>query len=333
MGRLVSMKELIARRDDLPEAIIEPGLLTVGGIMIVIGSPGVGKSFMVQQMAFELCSGMRWMGLFPTRQVKTAYFEFEKGNAFSRGRFKRPDWYVKYPEAYNNLFFFDEEVLRLDTQHGAQELEKIIVDGGIKLAIIDSFSVTLENEIELTNLKVAISNYHNIARRNKMSMIMIHHINKRGTDFDKKTATYVEPPLNMRDLRGNNYINFEVETIVGISKGKQTNARELVFLKHSFCNKELDLLTQEKPLKLKYYADTPVPYLPSDIKNFEKMMDLIQACGALTIEDIEDQTGWSRPTIFKVIEELEAIGVVEVERGGGRMGIAGAAIPTSVHGI
>ena len=85
------MRELWESPPEFFNCFIQPGLLPTGGLMIITGEPGIGKSWLSQQSAFELAEGRRWLGLFPTNRVKTLYLELEKRSPIARERFRRID--------------------------------------------------------------------------------------------------------------------------------------------------------------------------------------------------------------------------------------------------
>ena len=78
---LKSIEQLWLSPRQKANCLIEPGLLPTGGILSIAGEPGVGKSWLVQQIVFEIASGRRILGLFPTKKTKVAHFEVEKRNS------------------------------------------------------------------------------------------------------------------------------------------------------------------------------------------------------------------------------------------------------------
>ena len=212
---------------------IGPGLLPTGGILVICGEPGIGKSFLAQQTAFELACGRRWMKLFPARESTVVFLELEKRSPISRARFRRDDWQAEYPEAMINLAYYDDDIPQLDTDIGVNKLEKIITDSNAKIIIVDSFTTTLLDETDTVNIKRAVINYRKLAKNHGISFILVQHLIKRPTTYDQKQGKWKEPPLRLNDIKGSKYLQYEVDTVLGmaVSKGRE---REIGFLKHSF---------------------------------------------------------------------------------------------------
>ena len=291
---------------------IGPGLLPTSGILVICGEPGIGKSFLAQQTAFELACGRRWMGLFPAKETIVVYLELEKRSPIARARFRREDWQKEYPEALVNLGYYDEDIPQLDTDFGANKLENMIKDTGAKIIIVDSFTTTILDETDTVNIKTAVVNYRKLAKTYEVSFILIQHLIKRPTTYDQKGGKWKEPPLRLNDMKGSKYLQYEVDTVLGvaISKGRE---REIGFLKHSFCPYQL---SEAGPLYFQYRPDTTTPFLFSN----DKVKDLLfyVGNGITELSDLENALGMTRPTITQLIYKLRDMGLVKKITGGGR---------------
>ena len=305
--RIKSIEELWLSPPEDVNCVIEPGLLPTGGIMVVIGEPGIGKSFLVQQMAFEIATGRRLIGIFPCKRKKVAYFELEKRSPISRRRFKDEEWQKEYPGATYSLGFYDDTIPRLDTDKGAKLFKDAVEDFGCKVVIVDSFSVTLEDEIELSSQKRTILKYREIAKDLKLSFILIQHLVKRGIVYDPKTSQYKEPPLRLDDMRGSKYMEYEVDTVMGLVHGKSKGIRQLGFLKHSFSPIQL---SEEQPLLVTFTGSKAVPFNPLDT-NMPRILSVIDKEGPLKFAELESRAGISRPTFLRAKDTLISLGLVE----------------------
>ena len=291
---------------------IRPGLLPTGGLMVITGEPGVGKSFLAQQTAFELSSGRRWLGLFPSNRVKVAYFELEKRSPIARARFRRDDFRKEYPESVDYLGYYDEDVPRLDTDAGTKLLERLVSDFGTQVVIVDSFATTVWDEIDLSNIKKSVGNYRSIAKKLHLSFILIHHLTKRGVQYDSKKGEWKEPPIRLDNLRGSKFLEYEVDTVIGLTRQRISGIRDIGFLKHSFCPFPY---IEMVPLHYFYQASTPKPFATTN--HADKILDLIDL-GINKVKDLEFHTKISRPTIRKTIDEIATYGLIKKHEGGGK---------------
>lgn len=309
---------------ELPEILIEPGLLVAGGLFCIAGMPGEGKSFMAQQIAYELATGRLVLGLFKAKRCRVAYFELEKQNLIAVDRFMNPKWQKEYKGAYPDMlgYFGDEpNNINIDSKEDYNKLIAAIKDYGAKVVIIDSFSVTTSaDENAIKPQKVAISRYRDIAKKLNVGMVLVTHINKPKRDKDGKIV-----PVTLSDIRGSSILSYSIDTAIGVSKKekqkkllvdgegmpvKVNSMREVAFLKHSFSKVDL----QGKPnLEFIYDADTPQPYRIAD-KMLGDIMKALNSSeyGILPYSDLEHILGCSRPTLRGKCGLLQDYGFVEV---------------------
>ena len=312
-GHIKTYEELRLSPKSNVEYIIDPGLLTTGGIMLLAGDPGAGKSWMAQQVGFELACGKKVLGLFPAMRCKVAYFELEKRNTIAQERFDNDEWAAAYPELGNpnspkyapNMLGYYNEPISIDTDSGYKWLYETIENYGPKVAIIDSYSVTLGNELELKEQKTAIKSYRKLANELQIGLILVCHINK-VQKVASKEGTWNKAPLSIDDLRGSKILVYEVDTVIGVNGlGKK---KDIHFLKHSFCKYNLD---EQSPYKMKFDAGTPMPFKINEPSMIYEVLDILnhspnESCSLKQIEDIVDI---SRPTLIKIADKLELSGI------------------------
>ena len=297
------MREIWDSDKEHINCFVNPGLLPTGGIMLICGEPGIGKSFLGQQIAFELSCGRRLLGLFPTRQVTTIFLELEKRSPIARARFRREDWQKEYPDAALTLGYYDDDIPQLDTPAGLIKLEELLVKN-VKVIVVDSFTTTVLDESDTIHIKKAVANYRGLAKKHNISFVLIQHLVKRPTAYDPKQGKWKEPPLRLNDIRGSKYLQYEVDTAIGVAVSK-SQEREVGFLKHSFCPYQL---SEQPPLTFKYKPDTTHPFSFSLHKSKE-MLDYLE-CGSASYSDLESFLQLSRPTLRGIVDTLEGIGIV-----------------------
>lgn len=322
--RVKSLEEMSMTERELPEIIIEPGLLVAGGLFCIAGMPGEGKSFMAQQIAYELATGRLILGLFKAKRCRVAYFELEKQNAIAVDRFMNPNWQKEYNGAYPSwLGYFGDtpQNINIDSKDDYNRLFEAIKESKAKVVIIDSFSVTTSaDENAIKPQKLAISRYRDIAKQLNIGMVLVTHINKPKRDKEGKAIA-----INLSDIRGSSILSYTIDTAIGVCKKekqkklqidaegmpvKVDSMREVAFLKHSFSRVDL----QGKPnLDFVYDADTPQPYKFVD-KMCGEIMKILNASeyGIMPYSDLEHILGCSHNTLRGKCGWLQEYGFVDI---------------------
>jgi len=294
-----------------PNCLIEPGLLPTGGIMAVIGEPGVGKSKFVQQICFEVASGERVLGLFSTKEGKVAYFEFEKRSDITKARFWDAGWWARYPKApISNLSYYDEEVLKFDSPANIEKMKRLLEEFKVKLFIIDSFATAILDDVEISRLRAAVERCRTLVKDLETSAILVQHLVKRGVEFSRKTGEYVSPPLRMDDMKGSKHLEYEVDTIVGITKTRK-GWRDVAILKHSHTPIQYSEL---EPIKFQTAFGTPVPFQCQGAE----IMGFLDKNGPSDSLTLEQQLKTNRHTLNSALDRLEELGLTETIHSKGR---------------
>jgi len=295
--------------------LIEPGLLFRGGLMIVTGQPGTGKSFMVQQIAHEIASGRRILGILPGKQGKVLYIELERQSDLSRKRFFSLAWRNWYGVAAENLLYFDSVPLKIDTRDGYKLLEKLIADNIPDVVIIDSFATIIDNESEQGPIKDVVDTLKGLAKRWETSFILVQHMVKKGTVYNQKKAEFFEAPLRLDDIKGNKYLLHMVDTVCGVvsEKGRKEE-RVLLFMKHNWS--EVDLVNSD-PITFEYKPNTTVPYQTQS--RASEILAILDRSGGMGTNDLCDAMKIThRPNIQRYLAYLEKYGLIGRVEGHGR---------------
>lgn len=312
-----SMREILSTPEEEIKSVIQPVLLPVGGIGVITGEPGIGKSFLMQQTTFELSCGHRWLGLFPVMASRVGYLETEKRSAVSRNRFRKELWFDRFPQAKDSVFYYDEEMIELDTIIGNTKLMDMIMQKGIDLLIIDSISTIIGDETQLPTMKAVFKNLREITTMLGITIICIQHLKKRDTQFDKASGTFIEPPLRMDDLRGSKFIQYDADLIVGVVKTKREGVRELAFLKHSHSPISFD---EKPPFNFMFNGGAVPPFVPHGrMEHSDEVLRLLDLADAIPVSFLMDYLGLSRPTLRDgLLKCMEDYGLIRMELGGGR---------------
>lgn len=292
-------------RPQPPNCLIEPGILPTGGIITVIGEPGVGKSKLVQQIAFEIANAERILGLFPAKEERVAYFEFEKRSDIAKARFWDSSWWGRYPKApAKNLTYYDEQVLKFDNVLDVEKMTKLLEEFQTGLLIVDSFATAILDDVEISRLRLAIERCRTMVRKLRMSAILVQHIVKRGVEFNKQTGEYVSPPLRMDDMKGSKHLEYEVDSIIGVTKSRK-GWRDIAILKHSHTPIQYSEL---EPIKFRAAFGTSEPFQCQGAE----VMRALDGYGSIDSSTLEQKLNISRPTLNNILDRLEELGLIEV---------------------
>jgi archaellum biogenesis ATPase FlaH len=295
---------------------IGPGILPEGGIMVVVGDPGIGKTHMMQQLGFEIASGRRALGLFPTKRAKVCYFELEMRSDISKAGFQNDKWANEYPDALKSFIHYDERTLDITSEQG----KHIVVNGAIhyaksKVLIMDSFGVTIDDELALDAMKRGINAYRDIAAEHHVSFIIVHHLNKRQQAHDGR-GNFFQAPITIDSMRGSKYLQYEAETILALTRNNSNI--KLTFLKHRFSKIQFMELPE---LEFTWQGDSAIP-LNSEYRKIMEILDL--SGGSLELSTLEFMLARSackhrrRDDLILALRTLQSYGLLQYLEGGGR---------------
>ena len=322
-----SLWDMWQEEEEVVIDLIKPGLLHTGGLMVITGEPGSGKSWLVQQMAFELATGRRFLGLFPVQKSVVCIIETEKQSPVARARWMDPKWRQEYgDEAGANIGYYDDDIPNLANPSGRRIIESMIKQWQPDIFIVDSFANTTFDERELDKMKSTILNYRGLARDYEIPFAMIQHLNKRAKAFSGKQDGFVESVITMNDLRGSKYLQYEVDTVIAMTKDPSSpSVKNIGFLKHSFCPIQLQDMA---PLKFKFMPHTVKPFQHDE--RYPEILNLMDQ-GMNTYSALEEALHMSRPTLRKIIAGMTELGLIKPIEGGKGAHDVTQIIPTALE--
>lgn len=86
-----SVGQLNADKSPMPKDIIEPRVLTPGGMIVFGGAPKVGKSDFILSWLMHMAAGIEFMGMKPPRPLRVFYLQAEIGYYYIRERVRMVD--------------------------------------------------------------------------------------------------------------------------------------------------------------------------------------------------------------------------------------------------
>ncbi|WP_375331657.1 AAA family ATPase [Candidatus Tisiphia endosymbiont of Temnostethus pusillus] len=110
-----SFESLLGDKSSLPEDLIAPRILTLGGMLVFGGSPKVGKSDFLLSLLVHMAAGREFIGFVPPRPLRIFYFQAEIGYHYLRERLQNMQLSEEIINlAKDNLYITPNSKLSLD---------------------------------------------------------------------------------------------------------------------------------------------------------------------------------------------------------------------------
>ena len=189
-----SFAELMADPPPVPAVLID-GLLRKSHKGMITGPSKAGKTFLIMQLALSLAKGTKWLGLYPTRQSKVVYinFEIEGGSFYNRFIDIYAGLYgISHNEALNKMQTDPDIIKNLflwnlrgypSTNNNAVIVNEIVrvcsLIGDVGAVFIDPVYKMMEgdeNKAEDVSRFVSLLDF--IAHKTQASIIYCHHHSK-----------------------------------------------------------------------------------------------------------------------------------------------------------
>lgn len=161
-----------------PAELID-GFVPSGGVMVLAGTPGTGKSFTALSWAAAIAEGNQWFGQ-QTRQAPVVYV---LGEGFGSFGTRITAWKTANSRPIpDNLHFVDGLTFGIDLKDPAvvQQLINTLAYTQPGLVIFDTFSMLARVRSENDNAEVAqvMANVNRIVQATGATAILIHHTTK-----------------------------------------------------------------------------------------------------------------------------------------------------------
>lgn len=181
--RVLTLGEIAENPPETPPFLVENGILSAGGRLLIAGPPKAGKSLLANHLGLSLAAGIPFLGKFgvdhPTR-VLLLDRELSKSSLFSRME-ALAEWRPGYRAAFDNLMIDHDHLLRLD-QPGAKDLLlNLITYNGAEVVILDTAYKFFGGDMEKSNaVKQAFSVLDELIAETGCAFILTHHQRKAG---------------------------------------------------------------------------------------------------------------------------------------------------------
>jgi hypothetical protein len=102
--KIFSVKQYLSDQSPIPEDIIAPRILTPGGLLVIGGTPKVGKNYFLLSLLTHLAAGLSFLKMKSARPLKIIYLQNEMEYNYIRERIQQIITYQKLPDlAEENL--------------------------------------------------------------------------------------------------------------------------------------------------------------------------------------------------------------------------------------
>ena len=242
------------------------GLFARGGVNVIAGSSGVGKTTLIQKFLHDLSIGGSILNGFYTedRPRKSIIIAGELGEDGLIERAQLFDWHsdADYLEVID--FFTHEQngiSYDLNSKEGLANIEHLAKTPGLDLLVLDSFGMFYSGkENENDTLRKVFQDLMRIARLCNIAVVVVHHSRKR-------LSTEQQKPLTLDDLIGGNAIVRYCHRIIAVEYSNEIKANVVSCLK-SWGQKFEKFSYAQKP---GFYDGTPYLEFDFEVPDFEEL--------------------------------------------------------------
>lgn len=158
-------------------------LIAQGGMGLIAGKAGLGKSTITRQLAYCVCTGTPFLGRKTTKGA-VLHITLEEGREILKKEAS-----TQGLQEVDNYFLHTRNVNII--KH-IEELEKDLVEKGAKLLIIDSL-IRAAGGLDLNNQRdtnAFLTPLQDLAERADVSILLVHHQNKGGSGQDSVAGSF-----------------------------------------------------------------------------------------------------------------------------------------------
>lgn len=182
------LKELLNRETVPPEFVVE-GIVPRRGVTLVTGEGGIGKSFMLIDMAFSISNGKKFLGHFDCLKGPVSIMDLENDESTIAlrtkkvffGRIEEDDFDSDAPMYIIKKGGLADAEFQVDSEKGLQSLDKYLEERKPVALIIDPLTAAhSRDENDNIAMRSIIRSLQKLARAHNMAVVLVHHPRKRG---------------------------------------------------------------------------------------------------------------------------------------------------------
>lgn len=204
--------EMLTRDLPMPESLVGDRIVIRGGLTILAGHSGLGKTFLVLQLMDALSrGGLPWLG-YTTGDGGSGLVEFEMPegailerikSAASDDQFRGRRHFWIQPRGFSSIH----------TPKTVDDLSFAVERRGLSLLIFDSLNKVIPGDKNMEEtIELGFNACYRIIARTGVSILLIHHFNK--AQLDPKTTDLRDQVL--LGLRGSARLQNDPDSILGL---------------------------------------------------------------------------------------------------------------------
>lgn len=193
--------EIKAAPPEEADQLIEHGILSKGGRLLIAGKPKVGKSLFVNNLALSLASGKRFLagGSFPGFTVdhptRTLLLDRELSKS---GLFRRLSTFIEdkpgFGAAEENLLIDHDHLIRLDQSSAQETLLQLVEQNGAEVCILDTAYKFFGGDVESSSsLMKGFAVLDKVINETGCAFVLTHHL-KKGPQMGGKQNNDIADP-------------------------------------------------------------------------------------------------------------------------------------------
>lgn len=205
----------LAHMKGITDWVVE-GVLTPGGIGLVTGRAGVGKTQVAMQLAADLaCGRSHWLNMaLPGKPMKVLVLSLEM-NQYQLPHMMKP-LYERYPELDQSqiVVYAKGERLPLETDAGQAYLEELLDEVKPDVVIADSLSWMSSADVTSdTDMKELFAYLQRARHEHNFGLVIIHHHRKKANDAQSKKAADT-----LHDVYGSYIVTSTVDFVINLEE-------------------------------------------------------------------------------------------------------------------
>jgi archaellum biogenesis ATPase FlaH len=203
----ITVPELIAKTEDV-EWLIE-GVLPKSGLLLLTGDGGVGKSWLMMEMALALDEGREWLGHFKTESARTLIIDQENSRSLLK---ERLNLLLGTKAQDSGVLFLPDEWILLDNQEQYRALDEMMTREKPQVVFMDSLvRFHARNENDSGDMAFINGLLKRLVRKHECALVVCHHNRKSGSSGSESGS-----------FRGSSEIKAAVDNYFDVSKKSQT---------------------------------------------------------------------------------------------------------------
>jgi hypothetical protein len=284
------------REDSTPEptAIVSNGILLDNTLLTIVGSPKIGKTFLIYDLALAIASGGTFLESDVTEPKSVLILSAEGGYFPNRKRIKLLTRGME-DDILQKITYVPSVSLDLGESEHLDAIIEFVKTGGFQVLILDPFiRFHTTDENSASAMSTIYSNIHQIMDKTKVSVCLVHHTGKN----------------EYAGARGSTVIASEYDSCITL-KHSGGGVKATFDMRH---------VETPNPILLKFNSDTlrfeVTTRDPQQEAKISKVAEVLtEPMSKVQIVEQLKQTGISKSPAYSVLNQMEASGQIINQNG------------------